>query len=255
MRYGLIGEKLGHSYSKIIHEKLADYKYDLIPLKRDQLDNFMVKKDFTAINVTIPYKEDVIPYLDELNPLAKEIGAVNTIVNNNGYLRGYNTDFYGLKYLIENNDIETEGKKGLVLGSGGTSKTARAVLKDLGAANIITVSRRKSEDTITYEEVYEKHTDGEIIVNTTPVGMYPNEDTSPLDLTSFSKCTGVVDAIFNPLRTELVKQGLELGIKSVTGLEMLVAQAKRAVEYFLDVSIPDSRIQEVYGEVLEMINH
>ncbi len=263
MRYGLIGEKLGHSYSKIIHEKLADYTYDLIPLTREEFAAFMRTKDFTAINVTIPYKQEVIPYLDELHPLAKEIGAVNTIVNREGYYIGYNTDFYGFEYMLTHNKIEISGKKCLILGTGGTSHTVRAVLKHLGAAEILVISRNgldKGEagidsecKVITYEECYDKHTDAGIIINTTPLGMYPNMDASPLNLTAFTSCDAVVDVIFNPLKTKLVLQAEELGIKAVTGLEMLVAQAKQAIEYFLDKKIEDGKIEVVYRELLEMI--
>jgi shikimate dehydrogenase len=150
MRYGLIGEKLGHSYSKIIHEKLADYTYDLIPLSREEFGLFMEKMDFTAINVTIPYKQGVIPYLDELHPLAQEIGAVNTIVNKNGHSVGYNTDFYGFEYMLKHNDIQIKGKKCLILGAGGSSLTVQAVLRHLSAGEIYVVSRKVDEKSINY---------------------------------------------------------------------------------------------------------
>ncbi len=254
MRYGLIGEKLGHSYSKIIHEKLADYTYDLIPLTKEEFNPFMEKKDFTAINVTIPYKQEVIPYLDELNPLAKEIGAVNTIVNRNGHYIGYNTDFYGFRYMLVHNQIDISGKKCLILGTGGTSHTVHAVLKYLGAGKIYIVSRTdKDETTISYERCYQEHKDAQVIVNTTPVGMYPNVDASPLDLDGFTKCEAVVDAIFNPLKTKLALQAESLNIKAVTGLEMLVAQAKQAIEYFLDRELADEVIEQTYLELLEVI--
>lgn len=267
MRYGLIGEKLGHSYSKIIHERLADYTYDLIPLNREEFHTFMKMKDFTAINVTIPYKQDVIPYLDELDPLARKIGAVNTIVNRNGRLIGYNTDFYGFSYMLLHNNIEVAGRKCLVLGNGGTSHTVQAVLTHLGAAEVLVVSRKGGDSctpdaseypgcnisTTTYETCYAKHTDAEIIVNTTPLGMYPNIDASPLDLTDFRNCSAIVDVIFNPKTTKLVGQAEELGIKAVTGLEMLVAQAKQAIEYFLDKELDDCLIDTVYQELLKTI--
>lgn len=262
MRYGLIGEKLGHSYSKIIHEKLAEYTYDLIPLTREEFVSFMTEKNFTAINVTIPYKQEVIPYLDELDPLAARIGAVNTIVNKNGRFIGYNTDFYGFQYMLRHNRIEVSGKKCLVLGTGGTSHTVRAVLKHLGAAEILVVSRKDLKDNeltdsisvISYETCYQKHTDADIIVNTTPLGMYPKIDASPLDLTVFTGCTAVVDVIFNPLKTKLALQAEELGMKAVTGLEMLVAQAKQAIEYFLDKKLEDNKIEEVYQELKDMVS-
>ncbi|HWT77076.1 MAG TPA: shikimate dehydrogenase [Mobilitalea sp.] len=270
MRYGLIGEKLGHSYSKIIHEKLADYTYDLIPLSKDEFLAFMEKKDFTAINVTIPYKQAVIPYLDELHPLAKEIGAVNTIVNKAGHYIGYNTDFYGFEYMLNHNHITIKDKKCLVLGGGGTSQTVQAVLKHLGASEILVVSRKGASDNeakaagvfvagvankaISYETCYADHTDAAVIVNTTPLGMYPNIDASPLDLRTFTQCEAVVDVIFNPLKTKLAKQAELLGIKAVTGLEMLVAQAKQAIEYFLDTKIDDRFIDEVYRDLLKTIS-
>jgi shikimate dehydrogenase len=276
MRYGLIGEKLGHSYSKVIHEKLADYNYDLIPLSRDEFAPFMEKRAFTAINVTIPYKQDVIPYLDELDPLAKEIGAVNTIVNKNGHCIGYNTDFYGFKYMLLHNSIQVNNKKCLVLGDGGTSQTVQAVLKHLGAAEIYVVSRKGSDNhssncsddlikdistteiitqKISYETCYKKHTDASIIVNTTPLGMYPNLEASPLNLTTFTKCEAVVDVIFNPLKTMIALQAESLGIKAVTGLEMLVAQAKQAIEYFLDKKLEDDLIEQVHQELLNGLNN
>ncbi|MDD3172440.1 MAG: shikimate dehydrogenase [Herbinix sp.] len=266
MRYGLIGEKLGHSYSKIIHEKLADYTYDLIPLTKEEFVPFMQKKDFTAINVTIPYKQEVIPYLDELHPLASQIGAVNTIVNKSGYYIGYNTDFYGFQYMLTHNNIEISGKKCLIIGTGGTSHTVREVLKYLGADKILIVSRKNSEDTISqaedldlcktisYETCYAEHTDAAIIINTTPLGMYPKVDASPLELTTFSQCEAVVDVIFNPMKTKLTLQAEELGIKAVTGLEMLVAQAKQAIEYFLDKKLEDKVIDDVYQELLKIID-
>lgn len=258
MKYGLIGEKLGHSYSKIIHEKLADYSYDLMPLSKDEFPIFMKGRDFTGINVTIPYKQAVIPYLDELSPLAREIGAVNTIVNKSGHLIGYNTDFYGFEYLLNHNDIQIKGEKCLILGNGGTSHTVRSVLKHLGAEEILVVSRAaaadKCPDTVSYEECYARHTDAAIIVNTTPLGMYPNMDASPIDLTAFTGCKAVADVIFNPLKTKLALQAEELSIKAVTGLEMLVAQAKQAIEYFLELQMDESLIDEMYKELLEMLS-
>lgn len=253
MRYGLIGEKLGHSYSKIIHETLADYTYDLIPLTREEFTTFMEKKEFMAINVTIPYKQEVIPYLDELDPLATEIGAVNTIVNKDGRFIGYNTDFYGFRYMLQHNNISIGGKKCIILGNGGTARTVHAVLKHLGAAQILTVSRKGSDQTLSYDNCYKNHTDATVIVNTTPLGMYPNIDASPLDLTHFHQCEAVVDVIFNPLKTKLALQAEELGFKAVTGLEMLVAQAKQAIEYFLDTKLEDRVIEETYRILLKTI--
>jgi shikimate dehydrogenase len=254
MRYGLIGGKLAHSYSKYIHERMIDCKYDLIPLNEDELDVFMKDKKFAGINVTIPYKEMVIPYLDDIDTLAMKIGAVNTIVNTKGRLKGYNTDFYGLLYLFNSNSIKVEHKKCLVLGTGGTAKTAQAVLEYLGAGEIITVSRRPIEEKeISYEECYGRHNDAQVIINTTPVGMYPITDASPLNLASFTKCRAVVDVIFNPIETKLTKQAKSLGIPAVTGLPMLVAQAKQAEEYFRGRSLGESIIDAITQELLERI--
>ena len=245
MRYGLIGEKLGHSFSKIIHEQLADYAYDLIPLSREELDTFMQEKQFAALNVTIPYKETVIPYLDEIDAHAEKIGAVNTIVNRNGKLKGYNTDFYGFRYMLLQNDIDVKGKKALVLGKGGASKAVIAVLEELGAKEILTVYYKENPETITYEECYKNHSDAEIIINTTPVGMYPKADDCPIDLDKFPSLSGVADVVYNPLRTQLIIEAEKRNIPSAGGLEMLVAQAKYAVEIFLDTQIEDARIQKI----------
>ncbi|CRZ33674.1 shikimate dehydrogenase [Herbinix hemicellulosilytica] len=255
MRYGLIGEKLGHSYSKIIHERIINEPYDLIPLDNEEFDKFMRKKEFAGINVTIPYKQKVIAYLDELDPLAKKIGAVNTVVNKNGRLTGYNTDFYGLKYLFNRNNISVNQKKCLILGNGGTSQTARTVLETLGAKEILTVSRNPAGGVISYEDCRQNHTDAEIIVNTTPVGMYPNMDASPLDLTPFKSCIAVVDVIFNPLKTKLAQQAESLGIKAVTGLVMLVAQAKQAQEHFRGIKLDDDIIETITEELLKHLGY
>lgn len=254
MRYGLIGEKLGHSYSKYIHERMVDCNYDLIPLNEDEFDVFMKEKNFTGINVTIPYKEKVIPYLDDIDSLAKRIGAVNTIVNNQGRLIGYNTDFYGLLYLFNSNKIKIEHKKCLILGTGGTAKTARAVLEELDAKEIYIVSRSpKGKNHISYEECYDKHSDAVAIVNTTPVGMYPHMEASPLNLIPFNKCRAVIDVIFNPIQTKLTKQAASLGKQAVTGLPMLVAQAKEAEEYFRGIKLDESLIDVITQELLEQI--
>lgn len=250
MRYGLIGEKLGHSFSKIIHEKLADYTYDLIPLSLEELDVFMREKEFSAINVTIPYKETVIPYLDEVDPKAAKMGAVNTVVQRNGKLFGYNTDYFGFRYMLEHNHIQIAGKKVLVLGRGGASKAVIAVLEDMGAAEIQTIYYKIAEDSISYETCYALHTDAQVIVNTTPVGMYPNSGHTPIDLTPFTKLEAVADVVYNPLRTRLVLDAEEKGCQAIGGLEMLVGQAKYAVEIFLDQSLPEDSIDVVYKDLM-----
>lgn len=249
MTYGCIGEKLGHSFSREIHQRLADYTYELKELTPEELVAFMEEKAFSAINVTIPYKQDVIPYLYEISPQAKAIGAVNTIVNRDGKLYGYNTDFFGMRALIRRAGIDPAGKKVLILGSGGTSRTARAVAQDLNAREILVVSRSGNEG-ITYEEARTRHSDAAIIINTTPCGMYPNIRTVPLNIDDYPCLEGVVDAVYNPLRTELVMRAAERGIPAVCGLYMLVAQAAFAVEFFLDTTVPAEKIEAVYRSMV-----
>ena len=250
MEYGLIGEKLGHSFSKEIHEKLADYQYNITPLTREEFPEFMKARDFKAINVTIPYKCDVIPYLDEMDSNAKSIGAVNTIVNKEGKLIGHNTDFSGFLYMVEHHKVTIEGKKILVIGNGGASKAVIAVLNHLQAKEIIIIDIVSGPGVITKEEAIKNHTDVEVIINTSPVGMYPNVDQSPIDLTLFPHCKAVLDIIYNPLQTKLTKQASELGMQAVNGLEMLVGQAKYAVEFFLDKSIDDDVIDPIYHQIM-----
>lgn len=248
MKYGCIGEYLKHSFSKEIHAKIADYEYELCEIPKCELDEFMTRRDFTAINVTIPYKERVIPHLYYIDGHAREIGAVNTIVNKGGRLYGYNTDFFGMCKLIRHSGIEVRGKKAAILGTGGTSKTAFAVLRALGAGEILKVSREASCDAVNYAELYEKHSDVEIIVNTTPVGMYPGIDKSPVDISRFKSLSGVVDAVYNPLRTRLVSEAKARGIPAEGGLYMLVAQGMRASEIFTDRKHPEGEIERVFRE-------
>ncbi len=251
MQYGCIGEKLGHSFSKIIHNEICDYEYELKEIPANELKTFMLNKDFKAINVTIPYKQDVMPYLDEISAQAKEIGAVNTIVNKGGRLYGYNTDFFGLKSLIEFAEITIKDKKVLILGGGGTSKTANAVALNMGAKEVYRLSRSGGEGLITYEEAYALHNDAEIIINTTPCGMYPNIGNSAIDINEFPKLSGVVDAVYNPLCSHLVVTAKEKGINAIGGLYMLVAQAVFAAEFFTDSSIDKSEIERVYNKLLK----
>lgn len=253
MEYGLIGERLGHSYSKIIHEKIGDYDYQLCPLTKDAFVEFMEKRAFKGINVTIPYKQDVIPYLDVIDDKAKNIGAVNTIVHKDNKLYGYNTDYYGFLYTLNYNHIDIKDKKVIVLGTGGSSKTIVTTLKDLGAKDIILVKHRSTDGAITYDTCYQLHSDASIVVNTSPIGMYPNVDESPIDLTKFKKLDAVVDIIFNPLTTKFLQQGQELGIKTANGLLMLVVQAIYAAEYFHDTKYQEELIQSIYQYVLTVI--
>ena len=248
-KYGCIGKILTHSFSKEIHSKLADYEYELIELNEDEIEDFFKSKDFNAINVTIPYKQTVIPYLDSLSDVARRIGAVNTIVNRNGKLYGYNTDYYGMKALIKKIGIDLNGKKVLILGTGGTSKTARILTEDMGASEIITVSRSKTENYITYEEAVNEHSDVNVIINTTPSGMYPDCEGIPIDISSFNELEGVMDAVYNPLCTNLVLRAKEKGIKAEGGLYMLVMQAFVAVEKFLDTEFPKTVADNVFASV------
>lgn len=234
MNYGLIGEKLSHSYSKVIHEMIADYTYDIVEIPKKELETFMKERDFKGINVTIPYKQDVMQYLDEIDDNAKSIGAVNTIVNHNGKLTGHNTDFAGFLYTVNKYNIDIGGKKVLVLGRGGASKAVTAVLKSVGAASIHNVYHKQADDSITYDEAFSRHSDADVIVNTTPVGMYPATDASPVDLSRFKQCGAVIDIIYNPVETKLLKQAKELGMTAAAGLDMLVSQAVYASEFFLD---------------------
>ena len=246
--FGLLGEILGHSFSKEIHESINDYTYNLIEVSKDNFNSFMETKNFKAINVTIPYKELVIPYLSYIDPKAKQIGAVNTIINDNNKLYGYNTDYLGLKQLIIKNKIDFKNKKILILGTGGTSKTAFVLSKDLGCAQVIKVSRRKSDETISYEEAKEKYNDANIIINTTPCGMYPNDDLI-IDLDNFNNLEAVVDVIYNPLNTKLIRSAKERNIKAVNGLYMLVAQAVYASYLFINKDVVESKIDEVYKKI------
>lgn len=251
MDYGLIGEKLGHSYSKIIHEKFGFYNYELQEIPRDGLDAFMRAKIFKGINVTIPYKQDVIKYLDYIDDKARAIGAVNTVVNKDGKLYGYNTDYFGLKTLLDCNGFDLNNKKVLILGTGGTSKTAYAVCEDSGASFLCKVSRSAKDGALSYEDVYEKHSDASYIVNTTPAGMYPNLDGMPIDLKRFTNLEGVADVIYNPLRTRLIEEAEELEIKNCSGLRMLVYQAVAACEFFIGKKPDDSVSENIISELIK----
>ena len=250
MEYGLIGEKLTHSFSKEIHAKIGNYPYELLEIPREKLSEFLALKNFGAVNVTIPYKEAVIPFLNDISAEAKKIGAVNLIVNKNGALYGYNTDYYGAKRMIERADIQVKGKKALILGSGGTKKTLYAVLSDLGAKEILIVSRKKSDDTITYEEATYLHNDAEIIANATPVGMFPSIDDMPIDPDCFKNLSGVIDVIYNPLTTRLIESVQARGIPRTNGLYMLAAQAVRAYSLVKDIPTDESLCESVYVKTL-----
>ena len=249
MEYGLIGEHLPHSFSKEIHEQLADYTYELHEVEKGALDAFMRAKDFKAINVTIPYKQDVIPWLDEISESAREIGAVNTIVNRDGRLYGDNTDQMGMTALIRKLGLDLNGKTVLILGTGGTSRTAQYVCRKLGAAVIRTVSRSGRDGSLSYENAALECPEAQIILNTTPAGMFPKPDAQAIDLASFQNLEGVVDVVYNPLRTQLVRQAHTLGLPAEGGLYMLVGQAVAAVEIFLDQKLPDDALDRVFRNI------
>lgn len=251
MEYGVIGEHLTHSFSKEIHNLITDYTYEIREIPKEQLGKFMEEHPFRAINVTIPYKQDVIPYLSFISPQAEAIHAVNTIVNRDGKLYGYNTDYFGLSSLIKKIGINLTNKKVLILGTGGTSLTARLIAKDANAKVVYRVSRApKEDDCISYEQATALHNDSQVIINTTPCGMYPNIDGIPIDITKFPNLEGVVDAIYNPLRSRLVLKAKELGVPAQGGLYMLVAQAVQAVEHFIDTTLPDEVIEKVYQQLV-----
>ncbi len=251
MKYGLIGEHLGHSFSKEIHESINNYTYEICEVSKEAFDDFMIKRDFMAINVTIPYKEKVIPYLEYIDEAAKLIGAVNTIVNKKGKLYGYNTDFLGLRDLILVNGIDITDKKVVILGDGGTAKTSFAVAKSLNAKSIHFVSLFPDENKCSYEDCYNIHSDAEIIINATPCGMYPKCDDTIIDIGKFKKCLAVVDVIYNPLKTAITRNAEKLGIKAVNGLYMLVAQAVYASGIFMDTKYDTNIINDIYNKILK----
>lgn len=250
MKFGCIGEHLAHSFSKEIHNKIGEYEYVLCEVAKDKLDEFMQKKDFFGINVTIPYKLDVIPHLYEISAQAEEIGAVNTIVNKNGRLYGYNTDFFGMSALINKLGLNLKDKKVLITGTGGTSRTAVSVARSMGASQVVVAGRSPKNGCVTYDEVYSCHTDAQIIINTTPCGMYPDIDGCPVDTDRFENLEGAVDAIYNPLRTVFVQKVKERGLPAEGGLYMLVAQAVYAAELFMDKTYGTEIIDKIFDELV-----
>ena len=242
MKCGLLGRHLAHSYSPQIHAQLGDYPYTLYEKEPEQLECFLKSGDFTGLNVTIPYKKDVISYLDELSPTAEKLGAVNTIVRrDDGTLFGHNTDYFGFSSMVKKSQLDVAGKKVLVLGSGGASNTVVAVLKELGAR--VVIISRSGEDNYTNLHL---HSDAALIVNTTPVGMYPNTGVSPVSLDLFPNLEGVLDVVYNPARTQLLLEAEQRGLVTENGLWMLVAQAKESAEYFTGNPIDDSVITQIH---------
>lgn len=253
MRYGCIGEKLSHSYSVEIHSLLGDYEYRLQELTPGEVGTFLKARDFLGINVTIPYKGTVIPYLDEIDPAAEAIGAVNTVINRNGKLFGYNTDFFGMGRLAEKTGIPFRGRKVFILGTGGTSRTAAALARKEGASEVLRVSRApKTEDGISYEALNQRREEVEILLNTTPVGMYPEEDGIPVRPSLFPNLKGVLDAVYNPLTTDLIREAQSLGVPCSGGLYMLVAQAAKAASLFFEEPSYLEKIDPVFGKMLSL---
>lgn len=246
---GLIGYPLGHSYSKIIHETINHKPYDLIPLNEEEFKEFMDKKEFECINVTIPYKEKVIPYLHEIEAHAQKIGAINCIINNHGHLTGYNTDYYGFKYTVEHNGFTIKNKTVAILGTGGAYKAVFEAISEMESLNIYSVSRNKKEGFISYDEL--EDINPEILINTTPVGMYPNNDDIIYDIDKLERLEGVIDIVYNPINTSLVLKAKERGIKAVGGLEMLVAQAVKALDIFDHQEYDSSIIDKAYRQLLK----
>lgn len=249
MRVGLIGDPLGHSFSPRLHAAFGTADYELHPIPAEALPAFFRERAFEGVNVTIPHKIAVIPLLDELHPSAEECGAVNTVVNRGGKLTGYNTDIFGMSFALAHAGISLSGRHVVILGSGGTSHTARALAKREGAASVTVVSRSGEVNYSNISELVET----EIVINTTPVGMFPHADASPVDLTVFPRLRGVFDAVFNPLRTRLIEQAENLGVPVASGLLMLTAQAKAAGILFRggDYSEP-SPASEVGAEILNV---
>ena len=243
IKCGLIGEKLSHSFSPQIHRELADYSYTLFEMAESEVGDFLKNGDFDATNVTIPYKKTVMPFLDEISDEALRIGSVNTITRTAaGGLRGDNTDYYGFWHTVEKSGIIIKGKKVLILGTGGASLTARTVSEDMGAESITFVSRSGE---VNYDNVYLRCADTEVIINCTPVGMYPKNGMSPIILDKFKICEGVIDMIYNPAKTKLLLDAERLGIRHINGLPMLVAQAKRACELFLGEAVDDGEVERI----------
>ena len=246
INYGLCGRTLKHSYSAIIHKYLGNDDYKLLSLETDELYELFESRIFKALNVTIPYKLDALKLCDVVSDETKAIGSVNTVVNKDGVLYGHNTDYFGFVYMLKRAGISLKGKKVVILGSGGTSLTATAVCKGEGASEFVVVSRKGE---VNYNNIH-LHADADILINTTPVGMYPDNGRTPVDISIFKNLSGVVDVIYNPINTELVKQARKRNIPATTGLPMLVAQAVRAHEYFFDTKLSDKVIEDVYYKCL-----
>ncbi len=250
MKCGLLGRKLGHSYSPQIHKFLGDYSYDLFEREPEELDGFFADPPFDAMNVTIPYKETVLKYCSEISHAAKKIGSVNTIVRKDGKYYGDNTDYYGFEFILDSVCDDVKGKKVMVVGSGGAAKTAVAVISDRGGIPVVITI----EDN-TPENMKKHHLDTDVIVNATPVGMYPHNLQSPIVLDDYKNVQAVVDVVYNPSKTQLILDAERLGIPCVNGLYMLVAQAEKASAIFKGESTWESKTESIVAELeLEMKN-
>lgn len=253
MRYGLIGEHLGHSFSPEIHGLLGNEDYQLKELNPSDLESFFKSRDFDGVNVTIPYKKSVLPFLDVIDDVVQVIGAVNTVVRKDGLLYGYNTDYFGLTELIRHSGIEIDGRNVLVLGAGGAGSVAVAVANEMGAAMVSTAVRspQNGQLLLSAASAVPEYSDFQIIINATPVGMHPDNTSSPVDIKAFPELEGVVDCVYNPLRTQLVLDAQEAGIKAEGGLYMLVAQACKAHDLFFGKLSDASVIDSVYDNILK----
>ena len=249
MEYGLIGRHLKHSFSKEVHERLEPYNYLLKELEPEEIQSFMTRKNFKAINVTIPYKEEVIKYLDYKSIEVEKTNSCNTIVRVGSKLYGYNTDILGLKDAIISSNYNVKDKTVLVLGTGGASKSCVYVLNELGAKEVVLVSRSKKENTITYGELDKYYDSASLIINATPVGMYPNNYDKPIELSPFKNLEGVIDLVYNPLKTKLIEEAESLNIKSINGLYMLVSQALYSIDYFLDTKTDKEKVSEIARDI------
>lgn len=246
MEYGLIGERLGHSYSPLIHRVFGDYDYQLYPMSREELRHALQERKFRGLNITIPYKKEVLPYCDEISPAVEKVGSANTLYFKEGRLCAENTDLPGFLFMLEKGGISLTGKKVIILGSGGTSLTAQAACREKGARECIVVSRTGPVD---YDALYRQHSDGEILINTTPVGMYPGNLVCPAELSALPRLSGVVDVVYNPARTALLMEAEKRGIPCIDGLWMLSAQAWYAARLFLQQDLPERKIGQAYRAV------
>lgn len=244
---GLIGHPLGHSYSKIIHEQFINKEYKLYDIDENKMIEVLSNKEIDKVNVTIPYKIKVINYLDELTDIAKKLNSVNCIKNKNGILIGHNSDYDGFLWMLKNNCINLNNKVVAILGSGGASKSVYHAAKSHNAKEIYIVSRNSDDNKVSYDDL--KKLNIQCLINTTPVGMYPNIDENIVDLNTLKNLEIVIDIVYNPFNTQLIVNAKEKGIKAIGGIEMLVAQAKSAIEFFDDIKIDDCKVNEVVNYI------